>query len=328
MLKFLLLIIALVLVTALIAGIAFHPARRSIGGLRARVMFVFRHLGAETGAINSFIPEIWAAELLVSLKKALIFGQPTVTNRNYEGEVANQGDTVRITSISRPTIASYTRGSTVISPEQLTDAQRTLVIDQAKYFAFEVDDVDARQAAGNLLDAAAVEAAYALADVQDQFIAALYTGAQTANAITTTAITSGDLAYTGLRQLKVKLDEANVPSLGRWVVVPPWYEGLLLENDKFVKVAYAGTDTGLRNGFIGRALGFDVMASNNAPLVTGDDYAVIAGYPGAITVAEQINKTEAYRPQDAFSDALKGLLLYGAKLVRPDGIATLVASQT
>ena len=68
--------------------------------------------------------------------------------------------------------------------------------------------------------------------------------------------------------------------------------------------------------------------SNNAPLVTGDDYAVIAGYPKAISFAEQINKVEAYRPEDSFSDALKGLHVYGAKLVRPDGIATVIASQT
>ena len=281
-------------------------------------------------AITQFISEVWAAELLTSLKKATVYAQPSVVNRNYEGEIAESGDTVRITSISRPTIATYTKGSTSINPEQLTDAQRSLTIDQSKYFAFEVDDIDLRQAknGGTLMSEAAAEAAYALRDVLDQFVAALYTGANAANAIGTVAVTTGALAYTQLRRLKVKLDEANVPQEGRYVTVPPWYHGLLLEESKFVEADKAGTTDGLRNGMVGRALGFDILVSNNAPLVTGDDYAVMAGVPGAITFAEQINKVVGYRPEDSFGDAIKGLHLYGAKLIRPDAIATVVASIT
>jgi hypothetical protein len=276
----------------------------------------------------TFIPEIWSAMMLESLKKELVYAGPSVVNRDYEGEIANMGDTVRIRSISRPTIASYTKGSTTITPEQLTDAQRSLLIDQAKYFAFELDDIDAAQSTGGELEAGLVEAVYGLRDVADQYVAGLYTGAAAANQIGTVSVTTGALAYTQLRRLKVKLDEANVPQQGRYVVVPPWYHGLLLEEDKFVRVDASGTDQALRNGIVGRALGFDVLMSNNAPLVTGDDYAVIAGYPKAIAFAEQINKVEAYRPESAFGDALKGLHVYGAKLVRPDGIATVVASIT
>lgn len=281
-------------------------------------------------SINNFIPEIWSATLLASLKKSLVYAGPGVVNRDYEGDISNAGDTVRIISVSRPTVATYSKGSTTISPEQLTDAQRSLIVDQSKYFAFEVDDVDKRQAAsgGKLMDEAAVEAGYALADVTDQFVAGLYTGVDSANSITTTAITTGDLAYTGLVNLRTKLNQANVPLVGRYVVVPPWYYGLLLQCNLFIRANEAGTDQGLRNGVVGRAAGFDVMESNNAPLITGDDYAVIAGYPGAISFAEQIAKTEAYRPQDSFGDALKGLHLYGAKLIRPSGIAVLTASIT
>ncbi|MCU0261433.1 MAG: hypothetical protein MUE78_10470 [Ilumatobacteraceae bacterium] len=281
-------------------------------------------------AITQFIPEVWAAQLLSSLKKSLVYAGPSVVNRDYEGDITGQGDTVRIVSISRPTVASYTKDSTTITPETLTDAQRSLLIDQAKYFAFEVDDIDMRQArnGGALLAEAADEAAYALADTAGQYVASLYTGASAGNQIGTVSVTTAALAYTQLRRLKVKLDEANVPQSGRWVVVPPWYHGLLLEDDKFVRVDASGTSEGLRNGVVGRALGFDVLVSNNAPLVTGDDYAVMAGYPGAISFAEQINKVEAYRPESAFSDAVKGLHLYGAKLVRPTGIATVLASIT
>jgi N4-gp56 family major capsid protein len=281
-------------------------------------------------AVTNFQPEIWAAQLLTSLKKALIFAGPGVANRNYEGSIANAGDTVRITSISRPTVASYTKDSTTITPETLTDANRSLLIDQAKYFAFEVDDIDMRQVAngGALMAEAADEAAYALADTADQYVAGLYTGVDSGNAISTTSITTAALAVTGLINLKVKLDNANVPTQGRYVVIPPWYHGLLLGSDTFVRADASGNPDTLRNGQVGRAFGFDVLVSNNCVNVTGDDYIVQAGYPGAFTFAEQIAKVEAYRPESAFSDALKGLHLYGAKLVRPTGIATLTASIT
>lgn len=281
-------------------------------------------------AITNFIPEIWSAQLLSSLKKSLVFAGPGVANRDYEGAIAESGDTVKISSISRPTIASYTKNSTTITAETLTDAQRSLLIDQAKYFAFEVDDIDLRQSAngGALMSEAAVEAAYGLADVADQYVAGLYTGVDSGNAISTTSVTDAAKAVTGLINLKVKLDDAKVPSQGRYVVVPPWYNALLLGSDLFVRVDGSGSSEGLRNGMVGRAFGFDVLVSNNCVNVTGDDWIVQAGYPGAVSFAEQVAKVEAYRPESAFSDALKGLHLYGAKLTRPTGIATLTASIT
>lgn len=273
---------------------------------------------------------IFARELQSSLKKALVFAGPQAVNRNYEGEIRATGDSVRIRSISRPTIAAYTKNVTSIVPETLTDAERTLLIDQANYFAFEIDDVDMAQVqnGGGLMSEAALESAYGLADIADLYVAGLYTGADAANKISTTAITTAALAVTGLVNLKVKLDNANVPNQGRYVIVPPWYHGLLLQSNNFISVADSGTSEALRNGQVGRAFGFDVFVSNNVTLVTGDDYLVSAGYTGAITFASQINKVEAFRPESAFSEALKGLNLFGAKLVRPSGIATLTASIT
>lgn len=275
---------------------------------------------------QSFISEIWSAQVLVSLKKAQRYAQAGVVNRNYEGEIRNGGDTVRVRSISRPTISTYTKGGT-LTYEQLTDAQRALTVDQQKSFSFVVDDIDKAQNGGAMQEAAD-EAAYGLRDLADQYVAALYTGAQTANQIGTVSVTSGDIAYTQLLALKTKLDEANVPDEGRWAIVPSWYEGLLLNNDKFVRVDASGTDEGLRNGRIGRAAGFTVLMSNNAPLVTGDDYAVMAGVPGAISYAEQIVEMEALRLQTTFGTGVRGLHVYGAKLMRPDAIATLIASKT
>lgn len=276
----------------------------------------------------TFIPEIWSSLILQSLKKNLVYAGPGVVNRDYEGEITGQGDTVRIKSMSRPTIGTYTKGSTTINPEQLTDAQRALFIDQAKYFAFELDDIDAAQSTGGELETALTEATYGLRDVADQYVAALYTGAASANQLGTVSVTTAALAYTQLRKLRTALNKANVPMEGRYAIVPAFFEGLLLEDDRFVRVDASGSSDGLRNGIIGRALGFDVMMSNNAPLVTGDDWAVLAGHPSAISFAEQIVKVESYRPQDSFSDAVKGLHVYGAKLIRPDAIATVVASET
>jgi len=281
-------------------------------------------------AITRFKPEIWSANLLVALRKELVYAGPQVVNHDYEGEISEYGDTVRITSISRPTIGTYTPNVTVITPEQITDAQRTLTIDQAKYFAFSVDDVDARQARGNVMSQAMSEAAYGMADTIDQYIASFYTGVQSANAlgsITVNSATTPTDAYDKvLVPLKIKLDRANVSTQGRYVVVTPEFHGCLLRDNRFIKVNESGTADGLRNGHVGRAAGFDIMLSNNAPNTSGSEYATIAGVSSAISMAMQINKTEAYRPQSGFSDAIKGLTLYGAKLLRPDALATALVT--
>ncbi|OZB88749.1 MAG: P22 coat protein - protein 5 domain protein, partial [Microbacterium sp. 14-71-5] len=139
-------------------------------------------------SIQKFRPEIWSPVLLVALRKALVYS--VFTNRDYEGEIAEAGDTVRITSIGRPTINTYVPNSTVITPEQVNDSQRTLVVDQSKYFAFAVDDVDARQAAGNVITQAMDEAAFGMADVVDQFIASFYTSIQSQNQLGSIGVNS------------------------------------------------------------------------------------------------------------------------------------------
>lgn len=281
-------------------------------------------------SVDTFKPEVWAAALLVALRKALVYG--SVVNRDYEGDISEFGDTVNINSVSRPTISDYTANSTVITPENLTTAQRKLLIDHAKYFAFEVDDIDARQVRSDLIPQAMSESAYALADVADQFIAGLYTGVNSANAVGTVAVTTAapaDAYDKVLIPLKVKLDEANVPTEGRWCVAPPWLHGRLLRDDRFIRADASGdSNPASVSGHVGSAAGFEISVSNNTPNPSGDDNIVMAGYRGAISYAEQIKKVEAYRPESSFSDAVKGLHLYGAKLVRPDGIATCQASQT
>lgn len=283
-------------------------------------------------AIKRFRPEIWSAKLLVALRKSLVYAGPGMVNRDYEGEISNAGDTVRITSISRPTIGTYVPNSTVITPEELSDAQRTLTVDQAKYWAFKVDDVDKRQAMGDVMPQAMSEASYALADVVDQYVAGLYTQAQAANQLGTIAVPVANPEYFYSKvvvPLKVTLDQANVPAEGRFMVIPAWLHGRALLDPNFIDAGRsADNGAALRNGFVGRAGGFDIVMSNNAPNPTGDDFVVTAGNNTAISFAEQINKTEAYRPENSFSDAVKGLALYGAKVIRPEALATAVVSQT
>lgn len=283
-------------------------------------------------AITRFRPQIWSGLLLAATETKLVYGSPSVVNRDYEGEISAAGDVVKITSISDPTIGTYTPNSTTITPEELTDAQRNLVIDQSKYFAYKVDDVDQAQAKGNVMPQATARGGYQFAKTADSYVASLYTGADTANVIGTVSVTTAALAFTQLRKLAQKLDEADVPEDSRYVVARPWFWSLLSESDsKLMDASWRGdAGTSARTGWVGHIplLGFNCWKSNQAPLVTGDDYVVQAGHPQAMTFAQQINKLEAYRPENSFSDAVKGLQLYGAKLVRPAFIATVYASIT
>lgn len=279
-------------------------------------------------AFAKFKPEIWSPLLLVALRKTLVY--TVFTNRDYEGEIANAGDSVRITSVGRPTIGNYVPGTTKIVPETVADSQRTLVVDQSKYFSVAIDDVDKRQAKGGIMSQLREEGAYGFADVIDQYIASFYTSIQSANqlgSITVNSSTTPTDAYDKvLVPLKTRLDKANVSTQGRNVVITPELHGCLLRDSRFVKANEAGNTSGLRDGAVGRAAGFDISLSNNAPNTTGSEFAIIAGNNRAITFAEQINQVEAYRPQDSFSDAIKALVLYGAKNVRPDSLASALVT--
>lgn len=308
---------------ALVAYLLVLPALARALGIRGSIR------GLEAGDLDNFIPEVWSKVLLSSLKKSLVYASPAVVNHDYEGEISAAGDTVHINSISRPTVADYVKGSTTITPEQLTAAEQSLVIDQAKYFAFEVDDIDARQAAGNVFPEAMTEAAYALGDVADQFVAGLYTGVDAGNVVSPITATTRVLALEVLAKLMTALDVANVPRQGRFAHVPPWFAALLTGADGATTFTIADdASEGLVNGLITRRMGFDLYMSNNVVNTTGAVWRITAGHPSAISYAEQINKTEAYRPQSSFSDAVKGLHLYGAKLVRPTAVATCLASSS
>lgn len=284
-------------------------------------------------ALDNFIPEIWSARLILRLEKAFRYAQAGVANRNWEGEIREKGDTVRINSVGPVTVFDYVKNTDMPAPEALSDAQTTLAITKQKAFNFAIDDIDKAQGNPAVMDAAMQESAFGLRDGVDQFIAAQYVDIASANFIATDAAPKTDLgtagkAYEYLVDLGVILDQNDVPEEDRWAVVPPWYHGLLLKDDRFVKAGTPRTDEVVRNGKIGEAAGFTVLKSNNVPSTSSTtSFKVMAGHDVALTFAQQVTEVEGYRPERRFADAVKGLLLYGAKMTRPDKVAVLFANR-
>ncbi|MFN2502144.1 MAG: phage capsid protein [Pyrinomonadaceae bacterium] len=278
-----------------------------------------------------FIPTVWAARLLVALEKALIYGQANVCNRDYEGEIRETGNTVKIASIGNVAVNNYTKNTDILDPETLTDEVQNLLIDNAKYFNFYVDSVDRAQQNVNVLDEAMRRSAWALRGVADVFLAttmdaAIPEGNQIGSVAEPEAPTKDD-AYEYLVDLGVLLDDQNVPTDGRFVVVPSWFHGLLLKDDRFVRSGTVMGDRRLKNGEVGEAAGFTILKSNNVPNIAGAKYKIIAGHPMATAYAEQILDVQTYKPEKRFGDAVKGLHVYGAKVVQPNALACLIADK-
>ncbi|HFC9327425.1 TPA: P22 coat protein - protein 5 domain protein [Enterococcus faecium] len=271
---------------------------------------------------KNFIPTIWSARLLANMDKSLVALQ--FVNRDYEGEITAYGDTVKINQLGDITIKDYD-GSDIDDPEELSSTQQTLVIDQAKYFNFSVKDVDRAQSNVNLLDGSMQRAGYAMADVIDQDIFGRYVqaGIKVGTEAAPTVIDTPEKAYDTLVDLGVKLDEKNVPKVGRKIALPAWYFGLLAKDQRFTRDL-----TILANGVVeGVTVGrFELLQSNNlATTETGVVHA-LADTTQAISFANQIVETEAYRPEKNFSDAVKGLSVWGRKVVQPDCLIDFVIS--
>lgn len=274
-------------------------------------------------AVTSFIPEVWNARLLNALRADLVY--TNLFNRNYEGDIRQAGDTVHINTITDISIKEYTRNTDIADPDQLTTTDQTLVVDQARYFNFYLDDVDKAQAKPGLIDAAMASASHGLADAVDKYLADLLskaTGTITTglgSTATPLQITAAN-AYELLVNMKTALDKANVPKMGRKVVLPPEFEGYMLMDNRFA--ANGGMGEGrLENGAVARAAGFNIYISNNVPNTSGAKYKVIACTDESNTYAEQLTETEAYRREKGFDDGVKGLLVFGAKVVRPAAVA-------
>ncbi|MGC3905690.1 hypothetical protein ACYB2S_13705 [Corynebacterium variabile] len=280
-------------------------------------------------SVASFIPELWDAAIKEPYQKSLIFGQPTVASNAWMGQISNVGDTVHISAIGAPTIRKYERGTALVT-EDVNVSTTTLTIDQGSYFSFNVNDVDKVQAAGDFQGPATNSAGIALRDAADKYLAGVLTGGVlTANKIgkvdvisdDPSRLTTGDSAFQVLVQLATKLNLQSVPTAGRYVIVGAATYAALLMDPRFTRVDASGSEDGLRNGIVGRAIGFDVLVSNNVPTKAGAE-TIVAGVPDAFAFADQIVETEALRSQTDFGDIVRGLNVYGAAVTRPEGLAS------
>lgn len=256
-------------------------------------------------SLYNFIPEVWAARILNTLEKIHVLG--AVANRNYEGQITGFGDTVKIQSIGAIATAAYTRAST-ITPAALNDMQLKLLIDQARSFAFFIDDIDKAQGNPAVMEMAMKKAAYALKDVADAYLAGLY--AQAGATLSNTDIAASNV-IDWILSIGEKLDDNNVPSDGRFLILPPSLSTKLV---KARVVTETQNSQILDNGIITRALGFTLYKSNNLTKV-GNYTNVLAGTADGLSFAEQLVKLEGYRPEGKFADAVKGLHVYGGKVV-------------
>ena len=335
-----------------------------------------------------FSSVIYSKQAQIAFRKASV--AQAITNSEYFGEIANQGDTVRILKEPDITVNSLLRGTT-ISTQDLVDNDFQLTIDKANYFAFKLDDIEEQQAHHDFMALASDRAAYKMADSMDADLLSYMSGYTTAGAlITTTSGTaaassgtntgaetlaahtmdatdftgqltgvtgeaSGDsipvaprmpgatgLSTTSVSPLQIVarmarlMDVQNVDTRGRWIVVDPVFMEMLKDEDSRVLQADWG-GSGLMNGLVLNSLhGFRVYMSNNLPAKgTGPgastaapqstNYGVIvAGHDSAVASAQQISKVETYRDPDSFADIVRGMHLYGRKILRPEGLVSAI----
>jgi len=279
--------------------------------------------------LENFIPTIWSSKLFVRLQKALVFA--SLVDRQYEGEIRNVGDSVKINEIGKISVNDYTKYE-AITWQKLDSAQKILTIDQAKSFSFTIDDIDTAQMNPKVMNAAMTEAAYEIADVADQYIASFYKDAGITNTTnmgsvtTAVTVTSGSVIKV-LSFASRYMSENNVPQANRFIVVPPWFHQKLLLAEiggiSATAVPKVFDDGAMTSGYIGDALGFRVIVSNNVAEAATGVSAIMAFNNTAIAYAGQISKIEAVKRESYFDQGVKGLYLYGAKVVRPEALCTL-----
>ena len=298
-------------------------------------------LGVSGQTNGFFIPEIYSKKVQIALRKAAV--AEAICNTDYMGEISNFGDTVNIIKEPQIAVADYTRGLAVTSTN-LTDQELVLTIDQAKSFSFKLDDLERRFSHVNFQAVASDNAAYALRDAMDSnILAAIDAGATVTTGMGTTG-TPIDIGFTGskvdpLNQMALaakELDEANAPEEGRWfVAAPEWYNELANTSSKLLSVDFNAGQGSIRNGLVASGLlrGFQMYKSNNLPTndlsgatPAGSATAPVAlfGHISATSAASSMNKVETIRDTGTFSDIVRGLMVWGRKVLRPEIVGKVI----
>ena len=298
-------------------------------------------LGVSGQTNGFFIPEIYSKKVQIALRKAAV--AEAICNTDYMGEISNFGDTVNIIKEPQIAVADYTRGLAVTSTN-LTDQELVLTIDQAKSFSFKLDDLERRFSHVNFQAVASDNAAYALRDAMDSnILAAVSAGATVTTGMGTTG-TPIDIGFTGskvdpLNQMALaakELDEANAPEEGRWfVAAPEWYNALSNSASKLLSVDFNAGQGSIRNGLVASGLlrGFQMYKSNNLPTndLSGASPAgsatapeALFGHISATSAASAMNKVETIRDTGTFSDIVRGLMVWGRKVLRPEIVGKII----
>ena len=299
-----------------------------------------------SGQNNSFfMPSVFSKKVLNFFRKASV--AEAITNTDYAGEIAAFGDSVKIIKEPVITVYQYERGADV-TQTKLTDQETTLVVDTANAFKFIVDDIETAMSHVNFKEVASSSAAYALRDAYDTgIIASLFAGVSAASpnhilgSDNATDLAAGTFDGTGnldigfgsnehdpidvLSHMARLLDEQNVPEEGRWFLADPaFYEVLVQSSSKLLSVDYNAGQGSIRNGLVstGKLRGFDMYKTNNIAAASNAAGKVIAGHMSAAASAQAITSTEVIRDPDSFGDIVRGLHVYGSKVLRPEALVS------
>lgn len=300
--------------------------------------------GAVNYSTNKFIPEIWASKLIQNFYDATVFGE--IANTDYEGDIKGMGDTVNIRATPDMTIRDYQKGMT-LQVERPDKAGVTLVIDQGKYFSAIEDDVDKVQTDINMLDTWTKDASEKMkVKIDSDVLAYIATGAHASNSGATAGrISAGiNLGVSGtpvqltranildyIVDLGTVLDEQNITETGRWIVLPAWACGLIKKSDLKDASLSGDSQSVLRNGKLGTIDRFTLYSSNNVKKSADSSgstaYNIMAGHKSAVTFASQMTEMETLRAESTFGNIVRGLQVYGRKVVLPNALALLYAKQ-
>ena len=288
---------------------------------------------------GNFIPEIWSGKLIENFYDATVLA--AISNTDYEGEIRNMGDTVNIRTTPEITIQTYVKGQT-LSVENPDKAKLQLIIDKGEYFACVEDDVDQVQTDMNLMDMWSKDASERMKIKIDQRVLTdLLPDVSSSNKGQTAGAISGniDLGVAGTPEalttsnvigkivdMGTVLDEANCPEGDRFLVIPAKMAGLIKQSDlKDASITGDGSSP-LRNGRLGMIDRFTVYVSHNLKKTAGGEFSVIGGHKMGFTFASQMTNMETIRSETTFGNIIRGLQVYGYKVVKPEALATMIVT--
>ena len=280
---------------------------------------------------GNYIPNLFAKKLLIEFYKSTVFG--AIANTDYQGTISDMGDKVSIRTLPSITINTYTKGMD-LTYEKLTPTNVDLLIDKGRYWAFPVNDVDLKQADIAYVNQWSAHAATSLkVNIDNGILSDIYTAVHASNKGATAGLVSADIDFSTtagnvatdpailnkIVDMGDILDQQNVPSEGRWVVLPSRAIALI-KKGTLKDASISGDSTSImRNGKVGTIDRFTVYQSNNVYNDGTDDVALF-GHPTALTFASQMAKVETLRNQNDFGSLVRGLQVYGYKVVKPEAI--------